>query len=105
MYGWEPRAEVVADRLFSDFPMEVVALTLGAEGCELRTRNETVRGLPGPVKCIDAVGAGDAFSAMLAMGLLEGRPLQEIADHCNRIGAFVASQQGAMPRLPVGFFS
>ncbi len=100
LYAWETRPENIIGRLFQHFPLEWIALTRGAEGCELHAREQTVRSPAVPVKCVDAVGAGDAFSAMLAVGLLKKLPLQEIADRCNRIGAYVVSQAGAMPELP-----
>jgi fructokinase len=49
---------------------------------------------------VDAVGAGDAFSAALVTGLLTNQSLEAIADHANRVGAYVASQAGGMPDLP-----
>lgn len=55
---------------------------------------------PPKVECIDAVGAGDAFAAALVTGLLRRDPLQAVADRANQINAYVASRQGAMPRLP-----
>ena len=97
MYGCQTD---VTDRLFERFPLDLIAVTRGAQGCELHTRRETVNSAGLPVQCVDAVGAGDAFSAMLALGLLKKLSLQEIADRCNRIGAHVASQPGAMPQLP-----
>ncbi len=44
--------------------------------------------------------ANFAFSAALVLGLLRGDSLRRIADTANRIGAYVASQPGAMARLP-----
>ena len=98
IYGCESD---ILGKLFQRFPLDLIAVTRGAEGCALYGRGQTVRSPGTPIQCVDAVGAGDAFSAMLAVGLLKNLPLQEIADRCNRIGAFVASQPGAMPQLPV----
>ncbi len=51
----------------------------------------------------DSVGAGDACSAGLLVGLLRGLPPCEVVALANRLGAFVASQPGATPTLPAGF--
>lgn len=91
--------DTVCGWLFENFPLQWIALTRGAEGCELRSRSETIRSAAPRVTCIDAVGAGDAFSAALIASFLEGRSPQEAADRANRIGAYVASQPGAMPSL------
>lgn len=52
----------------------LVAVTLGAEGAELRARGEVVDRAPGvPAQCVaSTVGAGDAFTAALVVALLEG---------------------------------
>jgi sugar/nucleoside kinase (ribokinase family) len=49
----------------------------------------------------DAVGAGDACSAGILVGsLLELSP-ERTAELVNHLGAFVASQPGATPALPL----
>ena len=49
----------------------------------------------------DAVGAGDACSAGILVGWLLEWPPARIAAFANRLGAFVASQPGATPELPL----
>jgi fructokinase len=48
----------------------------------------------------DTVGAGDAFTATLLVGLLERRPLVEISARANAVAAYVCSQPGATPPIP-----
>ena len=48
----------------------------------------------------DPVGAGDAFTAVLAIELMRGSPLAAMAARANRYAAYVASQPGAMPKVP-----
>ena len=50
-----------------------------------------------PVEVVDAVGAGDAFTAGLIAGLLRGRDPARIARAANLLGAAVAARAGAMP--------
>ena len=49
------------------------------------------------VKVADTVGAGDAFTAALLYHALRGASLRAMNDAANRLGAWVASQDGAMP--------
>jgi sugar/nucleoside kinase (ribokinase family) len=49
------------------------------------------------VRVIDTVGAGDAFAAGLAYGVIKGRTVLEILDVASRLGALVASHAGAIP--------
>ena len=44
-----------------------------------------------------AVGAGDAFTAALVHHWLRHTSLEEMNLAANRLGAWVASQEGAMP--------
>jgi fructokinase len=49
---------------------------------------------------VDTVGAGDAFTAAVVMGLLGGRPLEAMHDHAARLAAFVCGHRGATPQIP-----
>jgi len=87
-------------RLASRFDLDLVALTRGANGSLLYRHGEWVEHPGVPVSVRDAVGAGDAFTATLIVGLLRGAPLDQISDRANRVGAYVCTQPGATPRLP-----
>jgi fructokinase len=100
IFDWSPKPDAFAARARAAFGLKGVALTLGEAGCEIFYENDFVRSTPPAINCRDAVGAGDAFSAALVMGLLRNESLQNVADRANEVGAFVASQLGAMPRLP-----
>jgi fructokinase len=100
LFGWPAQTEAALAEIFQRHPVKVIALTHGADGCEIRTRERTVRAKTPKITCVDAVGAGDAFSAALVTGLLANEPLEKIAEQANRVGAYVASQAGAMPELP-----
>jgi fructokinase len=100
LFDWPRQEAETLTRLFKHFPLNYIAVTLGADGCEIYSREEKVRSLAPKVACVDAVGAGDAFSAALVVGLLRKQSLQSVADQANCVGAFVASQRGAMPLLP-----
>jgi len=86
----------LADR----FSLRLVALTRGGQGSLLYAGGEFEEhpGLPAIVR--DTVGAGDAFTAAVTIGLLRGWPLDKISRHANAIAAYVCSQPGATPPLP-----
>jgi sugar/nucleoside kinase (ribokinase family) len=48
----------------------------------------------------DTVGAGDAFMAGLIVGLTRGANTQTVLETACRLGAIVASHDGATPLLP-----
>ena len=90
-----------ADALFERFPsLRVIALTRGPGGSALFTREATSEHPGVTTTLADTVGAGDAFTATLAMGLLRNVPLDRINAAANRVAAYVCSQHGATPTLP-----
>lgn len=82
------------------FGLRLAALTRGAAGSLLVSRSGAWGAAAPHVKVVDTVGAGDAFSAALLMGLLAGQPLDEVNRRANAVAAFVCSQPGATPALP-----
>ena len=89
-----------ARQIIDQFPVKLVAITLGAQGSLLITRNEVDRHPGYPTKIADAVGAGDAFTAALTHYYLRGAPLSLLNAAGNCWGAWVASHAGAMPDPP-----
>jgi ribokinase len=53
-----------------------------------------------PVDAVDTVGAGDAFSAGLAVALAEGRDLPDAIAFANAAAAICVTRPGAAPSMP-----
>lgn len=83
--------------ILKNYKIELICITLGENGCELKTEYETVIDRAKEVIVKDTVGAGDAFSAALAVNYLAGHDLAKIANAANIMGGFVASHKGACP--------
>lgn len=79
----------------------LVALTRGERGARLTTATATVEH-PGFAAAVggDAVGAGDAFTALLAVEATEHGDLERLVRRANRYASWVASHAGAMPQPP-----
>jgi fructokinase len=86
--------------LIAKFDLELVCITYGDSGSLLCSRVETNQHPGFMVDVADTVGAGDAFTAGLVHEYLKGSSLEKINDSANRMGAWVASQRGAMPVPP-----
>jgi fructokinase len=96
-------ADQQARELCKKFELELLILTRGKEGTVLYGNGQRVEGeVPSFPRAprADDVGAGDASCAAIVTGLLQAWPLERIVDLANRVGAYVASQPGATPRLP-----
>lgn len=89
------------EQLARRFELQLVALTRGQHGSLLH-QSGTWSEMPGLQKdIIDTVGAGDAFTATLVMGMLHRLPLGELHCIADEVAAFVCCCHGATPQLPV----
>jgi fructokinase len=87
--------------LLAHFPAQAIVVTRGAEGTIVLNRNGefdlsmpiTIGGTPHPV------GAGDACSAGILLGLALGWDIRTTMELANRMGADVAAQPSATPPL------
>jgi fructokinase len=91
----------VLRQLVDRYSLQLVALTRGANGSLLVDVSGAVSEVPGEsVVVADTVGAGDAFTAAIATGLLHDLPMPEMHAWASRVAAYVCSQAGATPTIP-----
>ena len=86
-----------ARSLLRQYELDVVCVTRGGRGSLLvREQDSSVH--PGfKVHVADTVGSGDAFTAGLVHEYLHGASLDLMNEVANLVGAWVASEVGAMP--------
>jgi fructokinase len=84
------------------FDLRLAALTRGPCGSVLATPDRVCESPAAPTVVADTVGAGDAFTATLLIGILAGRTLDEVSRRANAVAAYVCSQPGATPPIPEG---
>lgn len=97
MLSLEGSEEALLAQLLKRYKLSLIALTKGAKGSVLYSENERFFHPGYPTKVADTVGAGDAFTAMMAMGMLKGHTLDTISDNANKLAAWVCSIPGATP--------
>lgn len=84
------------------YHLQTVACTRGDHG-SLLFSNGCWSEHPGiSTKVVDTVGAGDSFTASMALGLLAGWDLDDINHRANQVASYVASCAGATPKIPPG---
>jgi fructokinase len=85
------------------FDLRAVALTRGARGSLVWTAGRSWDWPGSDLKVADTVGAGDSYTAALALGLLSGTAPEDILRIAHRVADFVCTQPGATPPMPADF--
>lgn len=86
--------------LLEKFNLRLVAYTRGAAGSLLYDGREWCEHPGIATDVCDTIGAGDSFTAAVALGLLKDWPLAEISAAANEVAAHVCSHDGAVPAMP-----
>jgi ribokinase len=77
-----------------------VVVTLSDRGAALLTRQKRKLIPAVQVKVVDTTAAGDAFTAALAIAVVEGKDLVESISFANRVAALTTTKIGAVDSLP-----
>ena len=105
VFEWPAEPVAWARRLSGAYGTRVVCITRGADGCVLVSPDDVAEAPGKDIEVADTVGAGDAFTAAIADGMLRSLPLSAMARRANRVAAYVASRSGGMAELPSGIGS
>src|SRR5487761_357892 len=88
-----------AEAMQQRYGPRVLCVTRGERGAWLVAEGQWAEVQGRHVEVIDTVGAGDAFLARFAVGLLAREPWESTLREADRLGALVASRRGAMPAI------
>ena len=80
------------------FDLEGVCVTRGKHGCMARVGEEWIESPGFEVTVKDTGGSGDAFAAGFLHGLDQGWALAKVCEFANRLGALIATKEGALPQ-------
>lgn len=83
--------------LRNQFDLDAIVMTRGADGAVLVTADSILEHPGVPTKVRDTVGAGDSFTAALAVGILRNAPLQDILSDACQVASAVCAHEGAVP--------
>ncbi|MGM9660892.1 MAG: carbohydrate kinase [Faecousia sp.] len=106
---WNCTPEEGADKLLKEFGVSLAMVTLGPDGCLLKTANASFRAPSPKVHPIDTTGAGDIFGGSAVARLLEldksmESLTQEDLAYIGRFAATAASlsteHPGGIPSIP-----
>jgi fructokinase len=84
--------------LMETHSIQTVSLTNGEQGSDLFTNHSSFSADSADIiKVVDSVGAGDAYAAMLAAGMLKNWPPQEILERASLFASRICEIKGAIP--------
>jgi fructokinase len=96
-FGFPESERDAAAAIAETFRGATVCVTRGSRGAALWRDGRWTEHAGYEVEVRDTVGAGDAFLAVLLAGLLAGGDDRATLQHANLMGAYVATQHGAVP--------
>ena len=85
--------------LMVTYQIETLALTRGSQEASLFIGSNTYRFKPPTVPHIETTGAGDAFTAALAIGLLKGKDPAVILKNACKAGSNTVAARGALVKI------
>jgi fructokinase len=92
------REEDIVHWLMHAHHISTIALTRGAKGSTLITRERSIASAPAAtVEIMDTVGAGDAYAAIIAAGILKRLPMEKALGLATEFSARICGLAGAIP--------
>ena len=79
---------------------QTVVVTMGAQGAQIVSRDQSDLQPTFNVNVLDTTGAGDAFNGALAVGLAEGKTLNDAVRFANATAALCVTKAGAAGSAP-----
>lgn len=85
------------EKLQSKYEITYIAVTQGEKGASLFSKVKSSRIEPLKIKVVDTLGAGDAYSAILALGILNNIELNKINSLAVEFSSDICKVNGALP--------
>jgi fructokinase len=102
MLSFEKNNDAFIQYLIEEYSLSTLSLTNGASGSELFTNQGSFSSYAAEIKkVVDSVGAGDAYAAMLAAGMLKNWQPQEILQRATVFASRICEIKGAIPESPL----
>lgn len=98
LLSFSGQGDALVDLFMNRFDIPVTALTRGAAGSSLYMNGRRYDAMPAShIRVVDTVGAGDAYAAMLAAGILDEKPPEALISEATRFSGRICTIGGAIP--------
>lgn len=106
---WGCTPEAGAEKLLTEFGVGLAMVTLGSDGCLLKTKNASFRAACPKVRPVDTTGAGDIFGGSAMARLLElGKPIADLTEgdlayigiYATTAASLSTEHSGGIPSIP-----
>lgn len=87
-----------AEKLKSKYIIQYIAITQGKKGARLFSKNIAASNRPTAIRVVDTTGAGDAYSAVLALGIMNNIDLNKINHLAVDFASDICKVKGALPQ-------
>lgn len=98
LFQTEYNTEKIAFDLMEQFQISLLAVTRGKGGATLFENGKRNDFSPANTDVIDTTGAGDAFSAVICIGFMQGWELMQINKYANDFASEICKVGGALPK-------
>ena len=96
----EEEAVAAGRKVMTEYKLDLVVVTLGAEGSVAITSDETVSSPGFKVKAVDTTGAGDVFHGAYLYGHVKGWSLEKTLRFANAAAAIMCTGQSGWDDIP-----
>lgn len=96
----DPREDAEIARMLSDKGIENIVMTLGGNGCYIKTADMDTQVAGFKVQAVDTTGAGDTFTGAFCVAIAEGKSITEAVEFGNAAAGLSVTRYGVVESIP-----
>ena len=104
MFNLDDSETDAAKQLLNNYQIDFLCITKGEKGSSVYTPDKTVHweNTQPKLEIVDTVGAGDSFSSILILGILNNWSIEKFLKEASKFAQKICTIPGAIPETPAG---